>query len=455
VHAAVVVWLFEVLYNIPYATGWTMLAWAIYAVLLNVVFQRLPARFTAGDTTTPSHLIFAAAAGLFALNIDTGQAGAWSVFNVKTLLDVAFVAILAGISFAVRPASMKTLYRFAVHMGVLGLLWRELWVLPNGPGLVMLTWALYAVGLHLLHNRWPVRFPEDDTTIPAHLILLLTGGWFILDIVSGQVGEWAVFNVRTLIDAAVVAIVAGMSFFVRPARIVPGYRIAAHAGVLALLWRELGAVPDGPGYVMLAWASYLTFAQYLARRANDQITAAAAHLPSLGVAALLTTRLLYGAPGPTPLVNLNALIDLAVIALALGTSLLVQPWAAAWGYRLAAHLAILGWFRHELVTLENGQALVTVAWGAYAIAVVVGGLWGGRRMPLVYTGIGTLFVVLGKLFLVDLAAIDPLWRVLLFLGFGGMFLWLSYFFQNAISGKPRPPRAPGIGRLHWPGRPAH
>lgn len=271
----------------------------------------------------------------------------------------------------------------------------------------------------------------------------------------GHAGTLPVFNAQTLIDATVVAIVAGMSFYVRPARLVTAYRIAAHAGVLALLWRELGVLPDGSGYVLLAWAGYLTFMQYLAWRGKDLVTAGVGHAGFLLVAAWLQQRLLGGMAGPLPLVNLAALIDLAVIALILGASWPAQPQLAAWGYRLVAHVAILYWFWRELVTLENGQALVTVAWGAYALAVVVGGLWSGRRMPLVYTGVATLFVVLGKLFLVDLAAIDPLWRVLLFLGFGGVFLWLSYYFQNAISGKPRPPRAPGIGRLHWPGRPAH
>ena len=41
-------------------------------------------------------------------------------------------------------------------------------------------------------------------------------------------------------------------------------------------------------------------------------------------------------------------------------------------------------------------------------------------------GIGTLVLVVVKLFFVDLARVDPLWRVMLFLGFGGLFLVLGY-----------------------------
>ena len=42
---------------------------------------------------------------------------------------------------------------------------------------------------------------------------------------------------------------------------------------------------------------------------------------------------------------------------------------------------------------------------------------------------GTLLVLVGKLFLVDLARLEAIWRILLFLGFGGLFLVLSYYFQ--------------------------
>jgi hypothetical protein len=455
VHFAFVVWIGLQLAGLPYAVGWTMLAWAVYAVGLNVAYKRLPARFTIAETTLPAHAVLAAGLLLFAIDMSTGPEGGVAVFNVKTLLDLAFLAILAGMSFVVRPAPWPTGYRLFLHLGAIGLLARELAVLPHGVGYIMLAWAVYAAGLNLLHYRWPVRFPDDDTTTPAHLIFLLAAIWFSIDIFMGHTGALAVFNVQTLIDATGVAMIAGMSFFARPARLVPAYRIAAHAGVLALLGRELGVLPDGAGYVLLAWAAYLTFAQYLAWRGKDLITAGGTHAGFLLVAAWLAQRLLGDAAGPMPLVNIAALLDLAVIVLIVGTSWLAQPQVAAWAYRLVAHVALLYWFWRELVTLENGQALVTVAWGVYALAMVVGGLWGRRRMPLVYAGLATLFVVLGKLFLVDLAAIDPLWRVLLFLGFGGVFLWLSYFFQNAISGKSRPLGARGFGRLHWPGRPAH
>ena len=40
------------------------------------------------------------------------------------------------------------------------------------------------------------------------------------------------------------------------------------------------------------------------------------------------------------------------------------------------------------------------------------------------------FLVVGKLFVVDLIGIEGIWRVLLFLGFGGLFPALSYYLRS-------------------------
>jgi uncharacterized membrane protein len=41
-----------------------------------------------------------------------------------------------------------------------------------------------------------------------------------------------------------------------------------------------------------------------------------------------------------------------------------------------------------------------------------------------------------KLFLVDLAKLQAIWRVLLFMGFGAAFLALSYYFPSLWKAKP-------------------
>jgi uncharacterized membrane protein len=79
--------------------------------------------------------------------------------------------------------------------------------------------------------------------------------------------------------------------------------------------------------------------------------------------------------------------------------------------------------------LENSQGYITVAWGIYAAILLVIGL--RLNYPRLRTvSLATLFVVVGKLFLVDLVNLEVLWRILLFMGFGAMFLFLSYYFKN-------------------------
>ena len=46
-------------------------------------------------------------------------------------------------------------------------------------------------------------------------------------------------------------------------------------------------------------------------------------------------------------------------------------------------------------------------------------------------------MVRAKLFLVDLAELEVLWRILLFMGFGGLFLFLSYYFQDLWKAQPK------------------
>ena len=59
-----------------------------------------------------------------------------------------------------------------------------------------------------------------------------------------------------------------------------------------------------------------------------------------------------------------------------------------------------------------------------------------NRPRLSAMAIGILLLVVGKLFLVDLAELEAIWRILLFLSFGGCFLVLSYYFQDLWKREP-------------------
>ena len=130
-----------------------------------------------------------------------------------------------------------------------------------------------------------------------------------------------------------------------------------------------------------------------------------------------------------PLFDLPAVADLGVVCLALLTSTLLPGSTSAVVYRLVVHAAVLAWLWRELGAFPDGTAYVTVSWSVYAAGLLVLGL--RRASPgLVRLGVFTLFLVVGKLFLVDLVWVDAVWRILLFLGAGGLFLVLGYYLQT-------------------------
>lgn len=203
---------------------------------------------------------------------------------------------------------------------------------------------------------------------------------------------------------------------------------------LLLLTHTLFLMLEGD-VLFLTLAAEATILHLVARRFSDRIVSAGAHLLSSIAALWLANRLLPGIlesflnSAHSALFNARVLVDLAVIALTFGASVLVLPRNLSLAYRVVAHAALLALLWRELSALPGGDAWVTVAWGVYAVGLLVTGLRLDRA-SLVRGGMATLFLVVIKLFLVDLAEVEALWRVLLFLGFGGLFLALSYYLRS-------------------------
>ena len=176
-------------------------------------------------------------------------------------------------------------------------------------------------------------------------------------------------------------------------------------------------------------AAEATVLHFISRRLDDRGTSLSAHLLSAGIVLVLAGRLLSMEVEGTPIFTSSALTNLAVIAAVLGSSIALRTPGERLTYRLAFHVALLGWFLRELSALEGGQGYVSIVWGVYAILLLVVGL---RRNldQLRMAAMGTLLLVVGKLFMVDLAKLEAIWRILLFLGFGSSFLALSYFFPS-------------------------
>ncbi len=198
---------------------------------------------------------------------------------------------------------------------------------------------------------------------------------------------------------------------------------------LALLFQTvtLFQVFDGT-LLLVALLAEVALVSWCSRQWQDAVFENCSHLLSLVVAGVLGLRLV-GHAEAVPLWNLNAWIDLGAIGAALVLGRRHRNALASDVYAYAVHLGFLTWLYRELSPLPNGQGLVTIAWGVYAIALLIVGL--RRNRGAVRTvAMATLLLVVGKLFAIDLETVDTIWRILLFLGFGGGFLAIGYFFQT-------------------------
>ena len=326
----------------------------------------------------------------------------------------------------VRPALGYTHAMLALSFATLALV-----LLLAGSVLYFALAAEAAMLLLLAH-----RLQDRGTAIAGHLLFAVVGVSFLWRVLFSYAPGAGPFDAEALTDLVVLGLALAVSTVVAGRDAVWVYRLLPYLAGLAWLWRQLGGPGASGDYLSLAWAVYAAGLLYGARRYGEQVINGrpapewvVGHLGFLALALWFLARLpLYGLPGP-PLVNVRALSDLAAIGLALGVSTWLRPRDLAWLYRLGAHLVLLAWFWRELGSLSNGNGLVTVTWTIYALVLLVAGLRSTERR-LIYAALSTLLLVVAKLFLIDLVALDAIWRILLFLSIGGMFLFLSYYLQS-------------------------
>src|SRR5699024_5370400 len=158
-----------------------------------------------------------------------------------------------------------------------------------------------------------------------------------------------------------------------------------------------------------------------------------AHLLFLIVLYWTVTDLQYAVDAESSFMNINSFVQLAFIV---SGGLLMPRWLRRSDisalYRISSHLMLLFWIYQIFIALPNGQAWVTVVWGLYAIGLIVAGFVSNAKKVRI-TGLLTIFLVVGKLFLVDLSQLQALWRILLFIGLGGALMLLGYYLQSMIN----------------------
>lgn len=179
----------------------------------------------------------------------------------------------------------------------------------------------------------------------------------------------------------------------------------------------------------LAVASEALVLRVVWRRSGLHVAGMVSHGLYVIVLLLLLRDLTTGSRPTVPLFNATGITMLWSIAALAAAALAMPRDLVRRLYLYTAHALILAWILHQCSKMANGQALVTIIWGVYGAALLVAGLRRTIR-PMRTVGLVTLLVVVAKLFMVDLATVRAIWRVLLFIGFGGVFLALSYWFMS-------------------------
>lgn len=317
----------------------------------------------------------------------------------------------------------------------------DLWVLQAGIAFwIFVSWFL-TVGREMLTSQNPSRWPDPkmvldegsidgnwsyQTSSNVHLVVFFVPLLFLGLIVS----LW-----ELSMDGAGIASlgIAGVgTLFYVPLKNVKLSKLASTHVLLGLVMFTVGFVLLLEGnFLFVVLAAETVALRFIARQTGDVKVSTGSHI-LFGIVVLWMLNLLrFSTPfDQMPLLDIEALTQLAFLA---AGGILIPYWLNRKDvrriYQGTVHIVFLLWLYQTLSVLENGQAWVTVAWGLYAIVLMLlGFIRFGRNVRL--AGMGTIFLVVGKLFLVDLSQLQAIWRILLFIGFGTVFLLLGYYLQS-------------------------
>ncbi|WP_340106581.1 DUF2339 domain-containing protein [Rhodohalobacter sp. 8-1] len=170
--------------------------------------------------------------------------------------------------------------------------------------------------------------------------------------------------------------------------------------------------------------------RYASTRFRGQILSLGSHLLVMIAWLLMAGETLFSLGESTAILNMQAMSEMLVlISTGVFIPIYLKNSKTSGFYQLLAHIGMLAWLAKELTPLDNGQMITSVAWGIYAVIVLIAGFW-VKRPKLRGVGMATLLLVVGKLFFVDLSQTSALLRIPLFMGFGAMLLLIGYFLQK-------------------------
>lgn len=275
------------------------------------------------------------------------------------------------------------------------------------------------------------RVQDRGLAIAGHVLFGIVFLWLLDRIQFTQVTVWIealgvtpFLNARALADLWAIVLMTATAGLGQKETERSVYLILAAVALAGLLVRELGG-----NWQFIAVVTELPLLHWYGRKLKDISLRNFGHAFFAVVFVWMMTRLLLPSASGSAVFNWQTLADMYAIAIIFVTSRMITGVDAPFAYRLGVHVGILALMWRELGRFEDGQGYVSIAWGVYAIALLLIGLQMDRR-KLQTVALATLFLLVGKLFFVDLANLQAIWRILLFIGFGALFLFISYYFRS-------------------------
>lgn len=423
---------FQLYHLVGFAASFSVMASTTLLAFVLSVRQRFVSLATlgvGGGLATP-FLLYTGASNVPGLVMYTAVvvSGAGAIYLRRGWRSLQLVSALGGMAVMAVAVDQSTLSSRWITLLGIGVVWAQAsmapllrhWLGTGDPG----RWAPAPLG------RLAVVFGVGFEQLDATLLRVWSYG--------GALGA-----------VSLVAVLFGMDL-----RTAGGLTIAAALLHVVLAWRmarvkvvrdvllEAVTIMMGVGawmniqerWAILPLAVIAASAHLVARAWSARGVGAIAHCLFIALAAWF----LKGEPGSGLTVgrsdpwSFTAFAQLASLGVALASSFVLVRRPQASLYRVAVHLAFLIWLAAEVRGFEHGRGLVTLVWGVYGLLLLIPAI-GLKWRPLQLVGLGTLGLVAGKLVMFDMAQLDPIWRIGLFMAFGVAFMGVGYLINREAS----------------------
>jgi len=310
------------------------------------------------------------------------------------------------------------------------------WAVQGG---VVAAWLLLGgvpVGRAILRQKNPERWPQPELPQARWLRpLLRTPPAFALVSASPLLAYTASRILWHSPSDALWGIIAlagmggyGVAYVSLTRRSVSRYA-PAHAVVAAVLGAVgLTELLDG-STLLVAWSVEVLALHAAARHLDAPVLRWSGHAFAVLVAAVWANQVEVVQPGVQPVLHPDGLSELGALGLMGVASWLVPSAVGRRLYRGGVLAGWLAWSWQEFAALPNGDAYVSAVWGITALGLLLTAVR-QRSRARSYAAFGTLALFVAKLFLVDLARLSALSRIFLFVGFGTVFLGISYLLPG-------------------------